>query len=71
MRRRDLVEGEIYVDYCQKFMRLEKKGILFHKFSCESNGREWVEYHPASDIVMSGGEYFNRMYGTYDENCKD
>lgn len=65
IRRKDLVEGEIYVTPYQQLVRLEKKGLLYHKFSYESNGREWVEHHPAGWMVCTAGEYFNRMYGTY------
>ena len=71
MRRKDLVEGEIYVTPYHQFARLEKKGLIYHKFSYESNGREWIEYHPAGWMVMPAGEYYNRIYGTYDEDIKD
>jgi hypothetical protein len=71
LKTKDLEEGEIYVTiYCQ-FVRLEHKGKLFHKFRYESNGREWVEWHTVRHIVMTGGEYFNRMYGTYGKDTED
>ena len=71
LRRDELVEGETYVTIYLGFARLEKKGILFHKLSRESNGREWIEYKPTSYLVMTAGEYYNRMYGTYGEDYED
>lgn len=71
VKRKDLKEGEIYVTMYLQFARLEHKGLLFHKFSYESNGREWVEWHTAGHFIMTAGEYYNRMYGTYGEDTED